>query len=517
MNELIGFVEINPNTRNSVFYYADTKNDYIQWLMYNSIYAVYTNDNYRIDNDIIRLSKDQNKNAHMKYFYDENTEAFYNVIDVQTSSNYYEYRVKKDYWGTYINEAHITKFNIQRSNRQIENLGYGEILKHTTNVYEYIPLYNFGEIDAPFNIKESKFEIVILVSFETDTSLIGLEKATRTALMTASLSQMRSAASQYSSAALVEAATGIMLASDLIGGIYEADCYQSSTYKKAAILGAYIVPADTIEFFDTMPSVVFHTKSFFTHGNDVDLAFQYVKPKMKSISCSYQCNLVSNWYVGTLNNGLQFAPRYSLNYFEYKFIYSSDNLRVIVCEGDIQKDITSSFTLSLTTNNQTASTLEKQLKGIQIGTDVLKSAITALGTYASGNVIGAYTSVVNTGVDVVKSIKGNASLTHNINGGDAAATYYTDYDTTYLANPFILMSYEATDASVVDEQILNYGYAYDNLEYYITKLTDLTTYNLSNLEGKDYLQADAIIDNLPCNAADFIITELHNGITLQFI
>lgn len=513
MANLIGFTDFNPNTHNSIFYYADTKTDFVNWLMNNSVYAVYDHDNYRIDNDIIRLSKDQNKNVHMKYFYDENTEAFYNVIDVQISSNYFEYRVKKDYWGTYINEAKFSKFSIKRSNRDIDNLGYYDEIKYTSNV--------FDNIRFAADEKETEYEAVIVAGVAVDSDLFGLGgKATKVVIVTCSLSQFRLIASQQGiSQPILDVTTGIELCSDIIGGIYEAAIWNTSNYFKAALLKCYIVPKALVEWNTNRTSIRFHTRSYFTGGNIVDVSCQYVLPITKTFEVRHQCLPEAQYFVGSLNNGLLVRRHYNQNIFRYRFEYTTNSVNVYVEVGDEQKDITKNFELAITENNATATNLEKTQMGLNVGIQVLSTAISSIGAIAlGGGALGALTAaggIMKTGMGIAANTMNKNEPMHAINGGNAANTYYTTYAVDYLACPFVINEY-AAENDRIKQYYSNYGLIYDNVQK-IFRLADLQIYPLILAADKDYIEADTLITNIPINAAEFITNELSKGITLQFI
>ena len=522
---LYGYYKFTPNIRTSTFYYASTKDDYIDFIDNEITRDAFDEDNYRINNNTLRLPL-SSSNAYT-YFRSELTGLFYNVLEVIAYPNYYEYKLEIDYWGTYIYDVDFEKFTIKRSNANIYDLGYYDDNKFLSNGYTETRLTS---LTSDLTMTESQAIVVAVLNLQTDANVTTGEKGSELVMVGCTLSDLRNVANTSLGATFIDKFTGIEIACSLLGGVYEGGVYAGLVpARKAAIIDAYVLPTNLISL-DTSTTdrrMTLHSKSSLnalSPGSQVDFYMYHIAKQGKTAYAVFNTEADKSYYAGTRDNGILLRKKYNTMEIRYRSIFSTSAVNVVICNGNQELDITDNFKLNLTTNNATETAIERAQRAVKYGTQAITTILSTIG------VLAATQNPVAAGITAISGVASTASSInndlHNTNtaqasalvSGDASFTYY--YDLTHkttLRTPFILKTYSAFGNFSIIEHAKNYGLTYDNIEYYVNDLKDLSNYPLILDASLYFVQADALVKNVPQNAANYITAELANGISLFYI
>ena len=516
------YENFTPNNDNSVYYLSGNFYNYLSFIDNNYLYTQIDTDNYRIDNNIVRLPASITNLHNITYFYEDITHRFYIVKNYTPFPNYVEFEVETDLWATFIYEANFNKIRLLRSNRNIGDIGIYDDIKYTVDSESIIPISEVDDliVDSDGTISEDDAYAVIVASFTRPIGMFGIyfdnDKLSFTTVLATSLKNFRIYAKEYTSTSVLDNVNAVDIALDIVGGIYNAQLYQTTDNVTCMVNSMYIVPYNFIEINEDVPSITGISKGFYSQGNDIFVRMQHIKNDTKLIDVNIDNEIIDankRYYVGTKNSGLNVKHFYGKNNVYYKCVPQANGLKIDVGQGDIHKDITSAFECTMTVNNATETSLQKTSKFIGVASSVLTtvfSTATALATKNPSSLAIAG-GLVASGLSTASQILPNENIMREINSGDGASTYYTSISQR-IASPFVITSFYSWTNEEDNAKI--YGLNYD---IYIASLNTLQQYSLIHGASNDYIKAECEVSNIPTDIASYIYNKLANGIFVKFI
>lgn len=441
---------------------------------------------------------------------DDNIKYFkcYYVDKIVTQSNMTILNLSVDYWGTYINDASIEKFNIRRCNRNIDKGSFDAIkdtiVESVAQVLDYVPLEGDAtDYDYIKTYDDDYMAIVFFASCVVSRNLTGTEKTTAILPLACTLKSLRELCTQE----IQERYGSVEIASKIISGITGLQSAYEFITQDVEVLKAYIVPNHAIN-----PSnyyYEFKTKNQATGASSETTFKAYILNASRYIKYFNLSNININkkYYAGVINDGLELTNFTKNNYITYTYEINHDGINVIVAQGDKMKDISSHFEVALIGSSIAQDALQT------IGNSC-KAIATSITIATSQSATGFFKSLFNEAGNFLTN-KPQASGT--LGNSDASIVYnWTNIDYRKVIVPYYLTLY----TSLINEKknarynganfniILESGGLFQNLE-------DISLdYNLlgEGLKNYTYIQGEAIVKNVPTEAREVLQNKLARGV-----
>ena len=424
--QLYLFNNISPNVDKGLFYCFDTPQEYLEYLIESRQPIIIDLNNYRINTNIVKVAPIDNIDfSKITYIIDADLTATnqyfrcYFVNSFDFVSDYYTFNCSVDLWGTYIYDARLNNVIITKCNRNIGIGIYDNIIATKDNI-DCISAWVDNTIEEGLDhdaISDKNVSIVFLLQYNVAQAAFGNDKITKTELFSISLNELKSKAVDID--AFFDRFSSLEIAVDIIGGVYGVTT-TSIGENDAQVLKAWIVDNGLI---NTEENTIIHhgitikTKSIFTKGQVLTLDVAHVYPEIswrKITIKNYDINKI--YYAGVFNNGLK-LQRFTtkdLEYYTY-YIVGDDDIKVIVSQGENQKDISSAFEVLLTTNSATETGIRKIARAINNFSKIISSMQKA--TSKLGVATAAITGIAGM-VDM------SADFESAIGDGDGCNTFY---------------------------------------------------------------------------------------------
>lgn len=440
----------------------------------------------------------------------------YYVKNTTIQSGYVIFDLEIDYWGTYFYYVKNSPIQITKSNLQLEGKGIYDDIKATNGQIEYINAYEATGAEGKGGFFQTMVGMVILLQYNISQAMFGNDKITKTELYYVNLNNLKNIAVDVD--ASYDNYSAVEIGIDLIGGIYSA--VASIGTNDAQVIKAWLVDSLGIQLDPLQYGIDVKTKSTFTNGAEKTIRLTHVYPSKISRHITienYDINKI--YYAGTFNNGLKLKRFTSANLDYYTwYIVTTDDVKVIVQQGEAQKDITDAYSVTLTTNAGVTTGIRKVAEALN---QSLRSYSSALNNFAKGGIGLA-------GLGFASDILGmvpKESYENIIGNGDGATTFYQPQNTSdlkyKLQTPYILTTY----TSIHDEgkHARLFGANYD---YFVSNFMTLNNYSLigSNIptwRTYKYVQGAIYLDmnngGIPQDAYNAIINMVAKGIYLAFV
>lgn len=511
--QLLCYSGINPNNDNCTHYFFNSISRYISELS-NNLEATINLNNYRINANIAKISVGniltEELASKITYIIDTDGEDYFRAYHVKSyiMQDFFVYQLEVDLWATYIYKVLFTKIHVTRCNRALNPQGeYDDVMA----TYERRELNaNFNYLDEEGIILDADTWIVYLVEYNVEQSAIfGDQHITCTGLFASNLGSLRG----------TSAISPIEKAVDMVGGIYHV-----ANNMDARVLQAWVLPkwlVDCGEITGDIQTSRYYTFQSKGHAGTYSFRGYIVFPNTKEmdlIGNSFDLNYAT--YIGVRNNCFKpkrFVNKYMNELALYCFM-GTNSLKVVLIQGDEQKDLTQDFEVTLTTNNG-------EVTGIRAVAGVIGKTLTS-----TLGVVGAMKK--ENYYDVAKQVAGSATsqietkpaLTSAVGSGDASNLYWRPIwnddpqsEIAKLQFPIIIEAFKSTRDEEMHARMqgANFDEYISGFDYPLTKAL-LGTGNHLTLTDT-YIVATCCIEGAPLDAKNAITNKLASGVYYKYL
>ena len=546
---MIHLINETLNVNNQRYYYASVSQllDY-----FTSTDTQITEDNYRLNNNILRVAISTTftiataitKNTVIQTLGTNNEyQRVYNILSYEIQSGYIQYNVAVDLWHTYIYTANPTNLRVCRSTRAIVDSGiykgFYSAPKQAIGTPKYIPLDvkdgGISIVDANNRIGWSHWNLVLALKYNYATYQSGSISTTR--LFAFNLNYLLTNIHDKSSGTWIKSIASIII--DYISGIYQItqETTDDSYTTPCEVVNAWLVDDKLIDrhlqtygppwtahvwskmYYTTLINGFYLTPDYVSSTNltsaEFERSFTYDNAKP---NCKY--------YVGTNGNYMEIGANYGEMQFNIRAIVGSDNLKIILIQGENQIDITSAFSLNYTAVDGNLTMQRQMVDQMQNLLPLLAST----GTIATGVITenpiavgGGILSLANSAVATMNRLLPQRSGT-TIKAGDAISNLCLPWNLLLnqeaVSNPYYIIEIE--DEYTGQKELETKGLVYD---YTVPDLAALFTYydattgtaTVGTIDGYDYLQITeaTFSGNVPREAIEYIYSKLLQGIRIK--
>lgn len=527
------FYGFTPNYGNGIHYFFATTLEYINYLQTLGVRKrIIDNDNYRMEN-----SETLSVNMQTGIPFDDATyvcEVTYSlpeVGDTRSYSRFKAYHVKRAYerggyrfftlqpdlWGTYLGACSISQIHVTRCNRNIGNGLYDDIeaTKETSaqNVWPYKPLGGvpMGSFAQERYLKDSDVAIVFVANVVIEENIAGTEATTATYLFGLTLDEIRTHYFTGTGATYSPVEIAVRFISGITG--VTASYWKNNDVE---ITKAYLLPSFMVSFNDDWGREFVSKNPLTPAGTTDKIAFHYVNPLWFRMALDVGDFLDINfkYYVGVKDDGLPLERLTNKNNVWLHVSQNMDGLKVLIREGDREKDITRAFELDLMGNARTQDALQKIAFAAKWSNDMINDVKGIVKNSGGSAALGAL-GLVQTGLKYASMLgeRTSATGTHGVNDGyltfDAGLLH--DANDYYVRYPFNLTMYE----SAVNEnnRAAQTGARFD---VWLTDFVDIFSSNYlePSISDYTYVEADCDVENVPVEACDAIASRIKSGVRL---
>ena len=358
---------IKPNAGNERHYMFSNPANYVSFLdnyIYLGSSVNFLNidyPNYRIINGRVLLSghfavrEKALMNATYIVDYDDGTGVMfaYWVKSIRCYSELVEINVERDEWATGFSGLTFENVHITRCNRNIGD-GLYDLPPATKNPLKVVDFFGFAAYSAISN-----YYLVMKLRHVVEVGYFGNQDLTTDMLVAIKLSDFdalfTSAASQNF--------TILDLAARFCGGVYGVSTLVEFANLKANVLEAWIIPAFFLNVPLITPPLTISVKSKvpYVGGGDVTASCVPVSAGRKyAVFNLRDLDITHKWFCGGLSDGLQFQMPTDTNaVMTCYFDTSTDNIKITLCLGDVQKDVSNEFTIPIIGSGEVADGLQK--------------------------------------------------------------------------------------------------------------------------------------------------------------
>lgn len=525
------FNGVTPNIEGHEFFNIKNFANYLSYLQAHYSYETISDDNYRINSNIVKISTENLTNKLFTYAIETDGNGWHrcfyvDAITEQSSMLYLQLSI--DYWGTYYLESNIEYLHVTRCNRNVGIGVYDDIKIAGTELQQndFKQIY-FGGVaypsqpTGPKNYITNLYQVCLCfsLSYVFRRTGVGSKEVFNTATYAISLQDLidkyynKYGASYFNNITLFE------LIDDFIGGINGVEnAWWGSN--DALVNKAWLIPTDLISTsgFNFSPVVVVKSKW------STDAIDNTLKIDVWSIGYGHNeetytlheedYDLNYDLFIGTrYGQGLKLA-RLTSN--ELKFTYCCDvsqsDIAIYVKQGANQFDITKHFVVEIVKSTDEDTPLRSIAKfGSQVGNALINTtrAYTKFGAFGVGvTAVNTIASLIN-GFDVGKEVKGEGDIytTYNFSISRASRPTYNLVGTPYCINMYKSSQNEKEHARFYGAQ---FDVTIDGIsEILQNELLGESDYDLT------YIVADDIrLNNLPSIARQEIENAFKNGVEL---
>lgn len=531
MRTLTFFSGLTPNQDGGVHYFLDFQNKYAFRERFNSYETlVLYDDNYRINGNVLKIRYD-NTNSEEYYkrltyieVYDASSitgeRKYYYIRKVTIQSDNVIFTLELDLWQTYINFCDLDLTTITRTNKK---MGEGIYLPIETTHGRLLDTNVDGRQYGLINDNEVSILFLLQYNVVQQTTGLGEEVITKTNLFAINLHEIKEHLDETEQA---RPYSSLQLAIDYVSSVYGIRGSIFNSTLDARVLKAWIVDNNYIDtdIYDGATYQVYlrGRSTYYNSTTEIEVEALRVRPSIMFKTVSVENNPNHSYMLGTFNNGLELVryakPTLEANYY---FIVSQEDFKVIVQQGNNQKDITTAFSVALTTNAETTTALRALAMGIKQLTGFIDKGINS---FKKEGGLGVLTTGLNALAD---SVPLKPNLQNAVGNGDGFNTFYYDQSTEeakgYLRTPYIVTYTQ----SIYDERqrLLREGAVfksiytpplYSNLLYELLNTDYLVEIDESEIElYPTFIACETNVSGVPLEARDYIKNKLSVGIYLS--
>lgn len=515
MRKLYIYTGVTPNQDNGRHFMFTDVSLYMAELQPHLLTSIDLN-NYRINSNVAKLAlssllTEENYDT-VTYLieYDEVTKYFrcYTVLRATLDSNI-SYTLEVDLWATFIKDCDFSKVHITRCNRQLSQYGIYDEPQSTEQPLSSevaVPVNKSWLVDG-YNDALARLDrvyIVFLLQYNVKQHIFGTNDAiTDTKLVATPLSEFEEIYSEFPDYNVLDIATAYI---GCINGVLG----QNDKFIDAQVLQAWVLPLPLVYVTGTYITCKASTK--FTEG---EFKAFYLRPEYNLTYLDFTV-LPTNpnyiYYFGTINNGLK-LKKYTRNTdrltCRVQAFIGATTLRVLVMQGEEQKDITDAFEITLTSTASVTTSIRQFAKtmgqAISLGQGITKQI-------GKGDFVGAGLTGVGGFVEMLDTQK---NLNKAIGNGDAMTSYFINNPpVASVRNPFVITKYLSVNDG--NKHANMFGATFD---YFANSGDAVTVFDFDNatlLGSGDiidtYIIASCDIDGVPLEAHNEIGRKLSAGI-----
>ena len=436
----------------------------------------------------------------------------YFVDAVDDVSGYIRLHVRLDNWGTYIWRASMSNMHVARCNKKLSDRA----------VFDDISLTHGKQTryDLDSEVDLINCCAVFLLSYNVAETLIGNNYVTAMGLFSIRLTSVANCWN-----ADIPAAANIPIiekAIMLLGGIY-----QTGASRKAHVVRMWILPNPALESNLQYPEDL---KSYTPHGDISITQGQVYRVNAgiieKTIDVAQLLNDAGETFgdiypngqmeIGTGQETMPMTRFYNDFNVTYKYVFGNADVKVIVSQGLNQKEISSAYEVSITTNNMIDTATEAAAKTIA----TTASALLAIAKgYGSGGPAGAVAAGVGVGVATLGRTRSANSSNATLGSGDglqALQSKLTSDRTTKVKAGHTLVVYSSVDDEITKAMMKGAKYDF-YLDSFVT--LSLAPYLFPNPPRNVAFIAidELLITGINGDAVKYISDEFRRGVWLHQI
>lgn len=507
------YTNFTPNNNNNIYYYFSSALNYFSSLATYKLKDIDLN-NYRYNNNIIKVKKDIlyldngnfDKVTYISIKESDSEGTFYRFFFVRNAfieSGYIVYNCSIDLWASYIYRASLNDIIVKRCNKLIT----GEV-----GIYNEISAVNNNiefEGQTIINNDLDYLNIIIVLNYNLKQNLTSTDTVGRTQLFSFNLGTFKEKLATLGYEDLTPRKV-LEYAIATVGGIYGV--VGNTGDLDAQVIGCYILPriymsTEALNGITVKSTVIIEG----TTQSNFAINLYTVKAYKTTVTNRTPTNFTPNkkYYYGA-----KYSDSLELNNFttgvsvDITYITNIDNIQVLIHEGDNYKDVTSAFSVEITTNATTQTSLRKLASAFISTADITKSILK--GSEKSGIVGGATAGVVGVGKDIARGIL-NTNINKPIGKGDALVNFIDDGT---LKTPLCFNIY----TSKIDEGKL----ARLNGVKYNCNIDSINTIDSLEFVGTgtfdiNYIECEVAVSNIPLDAKEYIESVFNKGVYLEFV
>lgn len=531
MRQLTLFKNFTPNQEGGLHYFLNRPD------LFTTRFAEYLemqlqDNNFRINGNILKIKYDETKNesyyknltyVEVNDFSQYKERKYYYIKGVIIQSGNVIFTLELDLWQTYVNYATFNLTTITSSNKKVGNGVYRNIEVTNGVLYDDYPLREEGVVYS--KIEDKYVDIVFLLQYNVlqQVSGIGEDVVTKTALFSINTRETKDLLKVNSED--LDEYPSILLTTDVVSLIYgvSGGLFGTSTLD-ARVLKAWVVDnrkiKNDITTTNTSYSIKVLTKSsYYDPTATLNFVVKQVTPSIERTHIrieNYDINKAI--VIGTFNNGLE-LQRFTNNDLiaTYYTIVNTDDLKIIVQQGNQQKDITNAFEVPLTTNAETTTSTRAIAMSFKQLINGFERSISA---YKNQGAVG----VALTGAKAIgDAVKLTPNLQNSVGNGDGLLTFYalqyaiaekgllkSPYVITYTTSIYDEVKKALREGAVFNEvyegneNILSYVL---NLEY-LQEVDDVNAYPC-------LIACQTNVEGVPLEARNVIKNKLSVGVYLS--
>jgi hypothetical protein len=533
-NSGLGF---SPNYENGLHFVFTDPNIFLDWIKDHTATAYLTQDNYRINTGIVKISKKSyaalNWGSDITYMvdydYDSVKKKFnywrcYRVLSFIEQSDMIIYDCEVDNWGTYIWQANFDHLRVRRCNHILKNhCGFFDpitsVKSRELSAAAYEPLYQkatYPVIPHSETFSSDDLYIVFVAQAAVGTTATG-ENVTATYVLGQKVSTIasfwESARSDHSD---------IEIAIRAVSGIFgsTSDLWIDN---KVQVVSAFLTPYWSGASVSS--PLYLKTKTPYDPTNVKEILFDYMAMERRTTDYVLSPDDIDNnydYYIGTKNNGLRLEQTTDDMHVNIIEEMDTNGYHVLVKQGTRAKDISKCFQVSLmgsTKEYDALSSLSFWLKSIASHLPLLAAGIaTSIATENPLPAIGAGIGALSSSVS---NLSGNNNVTPFIESDSDGYMTFTAIDRRSASYPFYMTKYESAANESNNARI--YGVAFDayysDLKQLSQNATDFigTPINDYFYTRSFFVSGDAVIEGVPIVARNEITDAINNGVHIWFL
>lgn len=534
-----------PNHENGIHYHFTNVQNYIAEADAECLGAPLVIDflSWRINGGNVIVSKAAVEDNSTSSFFDVSDVSYIIVYDERTTpppANYKEYfkayfvkswieqsgnyifSVEVDYWASYYLFANIVKMVVNRCNKAITNeVGIYDPIAVTkgtidANIKYFYNDVNYGEGTIP----TAQVSLVMLVRLVSSQNIMGTDKVVTDYMVAISLADVLTAV--YNETMLDY--TSIDLASRVVGGVFGIK-FGSLVQTDAKVVKAWLIPSYYVNTQVGAPSIKLVTATPYTGTTHIELDVNklVVTNEYTYEDLTTKCDPQYKWFLGGWELGIELKNTCESTHRAFiSFTIGSNDVSVIVSDGDEQKDITSVFELPILGSSDLQTPLEKIGYWVRFASNATKGLLNVVG--GSGGTAQAAAKGGLFALDHLANMTGSKAKATAQNGqGDASANYSCKNSTTKLNNrnqAFVYSPIKLIGFASIENEVEKAHFTGVNYSCMVSSIAAIFAYSYistaqANLFPYVFLAADAIIDGIPTAARDAIYEKLKRGVYLK--
>lgn len=533
------FNGITPNIKGHPYFNIKNFANYLSYLLANYSYNTISDDNYRINANIVKISTENLTNKLFTYAVETDGNGWHRCFFIDTiteQSNMLYLGLSIDYWGTYYLASNVEHLHVIRCNR---NIGVG-IYDEIKNVK---PNYNFKFFDGqalPSILTEQKYwpatlragtqntydiaklSVVIILNFNAKQALIGSNKISTTAIFAKTAYYLQG--SHPSLNILKEEA-------DRVAGIYGIidDLDNPTQVRDAEVVGAYLIPTELLSELGSDNDVILRSKFVSNDGAttySIDTWHEVVEATKEKQITIENYDLKYKFVVGTFRNSGLELKRFTTSNLIFSYVVEANisGLHVYVRQGDTQIEITKDFMLENIGGTIEETDIRKLRDILSIENSIVRGGMRGFNAYGGGgtSLYGNLAGIFGAGIGAGNALLGNVqnfNVIKTAQGQGEALNVYDMYELVALGGlyQFVRTPYCANMYESTNNEAKNARYYGANFNEIVEDINNIFTFSLlgtGNYTLTLLIADDIKINNLPSIARQQIENAFTSGVEL---